>query len=129
MGYVPSVRRQIKRRSETVDKMWRCGVCGYIHEGEEAPDKCPKCGAPKEKFAEIAEADVEKISGAVYTNSLHMTLHALLEDVIDLAYAGIEDDLDPGCVDLFEKAVLRSSELQQMIKAELAVHVDKGKWG
>lgn len=27
-----------------------CTVCGYIHEGEEAPDVCPICGAPKEKF-------------------------------------------------------------------------------
>ena len=25
-------------------KKWRCLVCGYIHEGEEPPDKCPVCG-------------------------------------------------------------------------------------
>jgi len=29
---------------------WRCGVCGYVAEGESAPDKCPNCRAPKEKF-------------------------------------------------------------------------------
>jgi len=28
-------------------KKWRCMVCGYVHEGESAPDKCPRCGAPK----------------------------------------------------------------------------------
>jgi rubrerythrin len=27
-----------------------CTVCGYIHEGDEAPEKCPLCGAPREKF-------------------------------------------------------------------------------
>lgn len=27
-----------------------CSVCGYVHEGDEAPDKCPVCQAPKEKF-------------------------------------------------------------------------------
>ncbi len=27
-----------------------CTVCGYVHEGNEAPEKCPQCGAPKEKF-------------------------------------------------------------------------------
>ena len=27
-----------------------CSVCGYMHEGSEAPEKCPQCGAPKEKF-------------------------------------------------------------------------------
>ena len=32
-----------------------CAICGYIHEGEEAPDKYPQCGAPKEKFSEKVE--------------------------------------------------------------------------
>ncbi|MCM1289798.1 MAG: NADH peroxidase [Corallococcus sp.] len=27
-----------------------CSVCGYVHEGTEAPEKCPQCKAPKEKF-------------------------------------------------------------------------------
>ena len=27
-----------------------CSVCGYVHEGDEAPDACPICKAPKEKF-------------------------------------------------------------------------------
>ena len=31
-----------------------CSVCGYVHEGNEAPEKCPQCKAPKEKF--IAQA-------------------------------------------------------------------------
>jgi len=29
-----------------------CGVCGFTVEGE-APDKCPVCGAPKEKFVKF----------------------------------------------------------------------------
>ena len=29
---------------------WVCTVCGYVHTGSQPPDKCPKCGAPKEKF-------------------------------------------------------------------------------
>ena len=28
-----------------------CGVCGYVHEGEAAPDFCPVCKVPAEKFA------------------------------------------------------------------------------
>lgn len=27
-----------------------CQVCGYVHEGDAAPEKCPICGAPAEKF-------------------------------------------------------------------------------
>ncbi len=27
-----------------------CPVCGYVHEGEQPPEKCPQCGVPGEKF-------------------------------------------------------------------------------
>ncbi len=27
-----------------------CSVCGYVHEGDEPPEACPVCKAPKEKF-------------------------------------------------------------------------------
>ncbi len=27
-----------------------CSVCGYVHEGDAAPEKCPQCGAPAAKF-------------------------------------------------------------------------------
>ena len=33
-------------------KKWVCSVCGYVHEGDSAPDFCPICKAPKEKFVE-----------------------------------------------------------------------------
>lgn len=29
-----------------------CSVCGYVYEGDQAPEKCPQCGAPAEKFVE-----------------------------------------------------------------------------
>ncbi len=29
-----------------------CTVCGHVHEGNEAPEVCPLCGAPSEKFNE-----------------------------------------------------------------------------
>ena len=27
-----------------------CQVCGYVHEGDEAPEACPQCKAPASKF-------------------------------------------------------------------------------
>jgi rubrerythrin len=35
-------------------KKFVCSVCGYVHEGDSAPDFCPICKAPKEKFTEQA---------------------------------------------------------------------------
>lgn len=31
-------------------KQWKCLVCGYIHEGDRPPDKCPVCGASMYQF-------------------------------------------------------------------------------
>ena len=50
-------------------KKFVCSICGYVHEGTEPPEKCPQCGAPKEKFAEqsaakLAWADEHKIGVA-----------------------------------------------------------------
>ncbi len=32
---------------------WRCNICDYIHEGPEAPEGCPECGAPQENFSNV----------------------------------------------------------------------------
>ena len=31
-------------------KKFVCSVCGYVYEGEAAPEKCPQCNAPASKF-------------------------------------------------------------------------------
>jgi len=31
-----------------------CTICGYVHEGDSAPEKCPICKAPASKFVEQA---------------------------------------------------------------------------
>ena len=36
-------------------KKFVCTVCGYVHEGDAAPARCPLCGAPATKFKEQAE--------------------------------------------------------------------------
>jgi len=35
--------------------LWKCGNCGYIHEGTGAPDKCPACLHPQAYFEVFAE--------------------------------------------------------------------------
>ena len=41
-----------KKESKVV---WRCRNCGYLHEGEEAPDVCPACAHPQAHFELLAE--------------------------------------------------------------------------
>ncbi len=35
--------------------LWKCGNCGYVHEGTEAPDKCPACLHPQGYFEVFVE--------------------------------------------------------------------------
>ncbi len=34
---------------------WRCRNCGYLHEGEEAPELCPACDHPQAHFELLGE--------------------------------------------------------------------------
>ena len=40
-------------------KKWKCKVCGYIHEGDSAPEFCPICKQPSSAFELIEEATVK----------------------------------------------------------------------
>lgn len=37
-------------------KKFVCSVCGYVYEGESAPEVCPQCKAPGSKFNEAKES-------------------------------------------------------------------------
>lgn len=39
---------KVFRRDEPV--RWRCRNCGYVHEGSEAPERCPSCDHPRDYF-------------------------------------------------------------------------------
>ena len=45
-------------------KKFRCTVCGYVHEGDAAPEKCPLCKAPASKFVEVVEVEGGALSFA-----------------------------------------------------------------
>lgn len=36
-------------------KKYVCPVCGYVHEGDNPPEKCPQCGVAGEKFTVMQE--------------------------------------------------------------------------
>lgn len=109
-------------------KLFKCTVCGYIGEWEEAPEKCPKCGAPAEKFVEMSEDDAKKVYRSDKTNVIHMEVIALADKIIELSKEGIEDDLDPNCVIVFNKAIDLAWTTKQLCKAELQGHMNYGKW-
>lgn len=66
-------------------KKFRCKVCGYVHVGDKAPEKCPLCGAPSSEFEEITsdENGGEKKKKGIDTNSnIYTILYATVIVVI-----------------------------------------------
>lgn len=41
---------EVEEAETSTDTKWVCPLCGYVHTGEEPPEKCPLCGAPKDVF-------------------------------------------------------------------------------
>lgn len=108
--------------------LFRCTVCGYLHQGDDAPDFCPKCGAPKDKFVKLSDEDAKKVFDSDRTNDIHMEIVELAMRIKDLAKEGIDLNLDPPCVDLFQKAHKEAWVIKQRSKAEMQSHMNKGKW-
>ena len=44
---------RVFKRGEKVT--WRCRNCGYLHDGEEAPEECPACDHPRAHFELLGE--------------------------------------------------------------------------
>jgi len=61
----PENAPDVAAQENTAVKRWRCTVCGYVHTGDEPPEKCPVCDAPRKMFVEI-DAD-GKVLGEVET--------------------------------------------------------------
>lgn len=108
--------------------LWKCSVCGFTFEGEDAPENCPKCGAPKEKFVKLSDEDAKKVYASDRTNDIHMEIINLAMKITELANEGIKINLDPPCVAAFTKAKDEAWIIKQRSKAEIAGHVGKGKW-
>ncbi|NLN63850.1 MAG: rubredoxin [Clostridiaceae bacterium] len=108
--------------------LFKCTVCNYVHEGDTAPDSCPKCGAPKEKFEQLSQEAADKIFTSDRTNDIHMELVQLSMRIVELCEEGIEIDLDPPCVSAFKKAKDEAWRIKQRSKAELVGHISKGKF-
>ena len=109
-------------------KKFKC-VCGYIHDGDEPPATCPKCGALAEKFTLLDDTAAKTVERSRRTNALHARVVDLARQIERACKDGIEDNLDPGCVDVFRKSLQHSYEMMKLSMTEIQGHIAKGKWG
>jgi hypothetical protein len=98
-------------------KKWRCTVCGYLHSGDEPPEKCPVCGADKSLFEEIIEEA-----------SVEQQVSKKPEDKIAQAY-GMTGDMDLGPEPKTLIGRLYRFKLRMMLKHHahpVSVHIPNG---
>jgi len=77
----------------------------------------------------MTDQEWEVVQRSRLTNALYTELLAMTPRLIEIAKSGIEDDLDPWCVQLFEHLLKEVTFVEASAKAELEGHMKKGKWG
>ena len=60
---------------------YKCKVCGYIHEGTTAPEKCPVCQAPASEF-ELIEGGEQKKKGINKNSNAYIMVYTTIIVVI-----------------------------------------------
>ena len=65
-----------RKGEETIMAKWKCKVCGYIHEGNKAPDVCPVCMAPASEFEEVKEPGAAGKKGLNRDSNVYTVVYA-----------------------------------------------------
>ena len=89
-------------------KKWICTVCGYVHEGEQPPEKCPQCGVPADKFKEQVEGEKEWAAEHVVG-----VAKGVSEDILADLRANFEGECSEGYPEIglyWEKAAYEEAE-------------------
>ena len=74
-------------------KKFICPVCGYVHEGDTPPEKCPQCGVPGSKFTEMGSGELDFVCEHV--------IGVGAKDKIDPAvYEGLKANFEGECTEV-----------------------------
>ena len=74
-------------------KKFVCPVCGYVHEGDTPPEKCPQCGVPGSKFKEMKEDSLNYACE-------HVIGVGAKGKVDDEVYAGLKANFEGECTEV-----------------------------
>ena len=61
---------------------YKCKVCGYIHEGNKAPDVCPICAAPASDFEEVKDEAAAAKKGINRDSNVYTVVYAAVMVVL-----------------------------------------------
>ena len=119
-------------------KKFRCKVCGYVHEGDKAPEKCPMCQAPQSEFEEIVEEGAAKkglnTNSNVYTILYASVMVIVVAFLLVFVSQTLKDRQDANIVNDTKQQILSALNLRdlpdvagkydQVIKADALMQKD-----
>ncbi len=74
-------------------KKFVCPVCGYVHEGDMAPEKCPQCGIPGSKFTEMKEGSLDFVCE-------HVIGVGAMDKIDQRVYEGLKANFEGECTEV-----------------------------
>ncbi|MCF0203063.1 MAG: Na(+)-translocating NADH:ubiquinone reductase subunit C [Bacteroidaceae bacterium] len=102
---------------------FKCKVCGYVHEGDKAPEKCPVCQAPASEFEEMVEEGAPKKKGLDTNSNAYTIIYAAVMVVIVaflLAFvsSSLKDKQEANVKLDYKKQILNSLDLRGLSNEE-----------
>ncbi|MBI5589690.1 MAG: DUF2231 domain-containing protein [Deltaproteobacteria bacterium] len=106
-------------------KKWKCTVCGYVHTGDEPPEKCPVCGADRSKFVELIEEAPQQDEPGPATPSETIAQQPL--PTINTGFDRPENDFPETAQTVFQKYYAAATRLLVKYHAHpITVHIPSG---
>ena len=99
-------------------KKFICPVCGYVHEGNEPPEKCPLCGVPGSKFK------VEESSEMTWASE-HVL--GIAKDVDPEILAGLRSNFEGECSEVGMYLAMARVAYREGY-AEIGAYYEKAAW-
>ena len=99
-------------------KKFICPVCGYVHEGEEPPEKCPLCGVPGSKFKVEEENELTWASEHVL---------GIAKDVDPEILAGLRSNFEGECSEVGMYLAMARVAYREGY-AEIGAYYEKAAW-
>ncbi len=108
-------------------KKWKCLVCGYVHTGDEPPEKCPVCGADRSKFVELVEEAPQQDEPGIEASSEETTQQPVSEPTDAIDFDLPENDVPEAAQTAFQKYYAAATGLLVKYHAHpIIVHIPNG---
>lgn len=99
-----------------------CPVCGYVHEGDSAPEKCPQCGVPGSKFTVV-----EENGGKLVFSDEHKIGVGRLEGVPEEIVEGLRANFNGECTEVGMYLAMARAAYREGYP-EVGMYYEKAAW-